>query len=265
MLKILFIGDIVGHQAVNLVADTVPLLIRDKAVDYCIANGENCDNGKGINKKLASRLMDSGVDAITGGNHIWQKNSIEVLENPLYKTLRPANYPPGNPGKGHLILQKNNLPGLGLINLQGRSFMNPIDCPFRTGQALCEELRQQTPFIFVDFHAEATAEKLALGWYLDGKASTVAGTHTHVQTADERIFPKGTAYISDVGMTGPFDSVIGMDVDTALERFVQQVPNYYKMATRRMRINAILVTISDNGKAQQIERLNFSKEDYGKL
>ncbi|KAA3617902.1 MAG: TIGR00282 family metallophosphoesterase [Calditrichaeota bacterium] len=265
-MRILFVGDIVGHEGLNFCADYLPLLKRDINVDFCIVNGENSDAGKGITKKQAQKLLSSGVDVITGGNHIWQKNSIDVIEDSSLRTLRPANYPFDKPGKGYIIHSSDSKPAnkVAVINLQGRSFLPPIDCPFQKSIELVDEIKNETPIIFVDFHAEASAEKQALGWHLDGKVSALVGTHTHVQTADERILHKGTAYITDVGMTGPFDSVIGMDIGTAVQRFKTQLPKYFKLATRNIRLNGVVISINENtGKAQKITRLNFSKEDYG--
>ncbi len=266
MLRILFIGDIVGHEGLNLCTDFVPLLKRDFNIDFCIVNGENSDAGKGITKKQAQKLLSSGVDVITGGNHIWQKNSIDVIEDNSLRTLRPANYPFEKPGRGFIIHANDSKNKIAVINLQGRSFLPPIDCPFQESLKIIDEVKKETPVIFVDFHAEASAEKQALGWHLDGKVSVVVGTHTHVQTADERILHKGTAYITDVGMTGAADSVIGMDINTAIQRFRTQLPKYFKLATRNMRLNGVLISVNENtGKANKIRRLNFSREEYGNI
>lgn len=262
MIRILFVGDLIGSDGVSLCTDFIPLLKRDFNLDFCIVNGENSDAGKGISRKQATKLISAGVDVITGGNHIWQKNSTDVLNDPLLKTIRPANYPEGNSGKGFLVLSKKSVK-LAVINLQGRSFLPPVDCPFKTGLKIVQEVNNEASVIFVDFHAEASAEKQALAWYLDGKISALVGTHTHVQTADERILPKGTAYITDAGMTGPFDSVIGMDTNTAIERFLLQVPKYFKLATRNMRLNGVIIDINElTGKATLIKRLNFSRAEY---
>lgn len=263
MIRILFIGDIVGHDGLNFCTDFIPLLKRDINVDFCIANGENTDAGKGISQKFAEKLLQSGVDVITGGNHIWQKNSVQVIENNKYNTLRPANYPSENPGRGYLLIKNKKGVKLAVVNLQGRSFLPPIDCPFKKGLEIVSELKKETPNIFIDFHAEASAEKQALAWYLDGKISALVGTHTHVQTADERLLPNGTAYITDCGMSGSFNSVIGMDVQNAIKRFITQVPKYFKLATGNQRINGVVISINENtGKAIDIKRLNFSREEY---
>jgi len=235
-MKILFVGDIVGSDGLSLCCDFIPLLKRDHGVEFVIVNGENSDMGKGITKKQAHKLLASGVDVITGGNHIWQKNSVEVIEDPSLRTLRPANYPFEKPGKGYIIYTNPQNFKVGVINLQGRTFLPAIDCPFQISLRIIEEIKKETNVIFVDFHAEATAEKQSLGWYLDGKASVVVGTHTHVQTADERLLHKGTAYITDVGMTGPFDSVIGMDINTSINRFKTQLPKYFKLSAINIKI-----------------------------
>lgn len=265
MLRILFIGDLVGQEGLNLCTDFLPLFKRDIKHDFCIVNGENSDAGKGITTQQAKKLLTAGVNVITSGNHIWQKDGLDVLNNPALKTIRPANYPNMVPGNGFLIESIKNTK-VAVLNLQGRSFLPPIDCPFKSGLKMVENLRKETPIIFVDFHAEASAEKQALGWYMDGKVSAVVGTHTHVQTADERVLLKGTAYITDAGMTGPFDSVIGMDIETAILRFESQLPKYFKLASRNYRLNGVVIDINEaTGKAIKINRLNVSREDYDSI
>ncbi len=266
MIRILFIGDIVGHNGLNLCTDFVPLLKRDIKLDFCIVNGENCDAGKGITKKQAQKLLSSGIDVITGGNHIWQKNSIDVIEDASLRTLRPANYPFEKPGKGSIVHSNDSKSKIAVINLQGRSFLPPIDCPFQKSLEIIEKIKDETPIILVDFHAEASAEKQALAWHLDGKISALVGTHTHVQTADERILHKGTAFITDAGMTGSFDSVIGMDINTAILRFKTQLPKYFKLANHNVRLNGVVISVNEStGKAHKITRINFSRDDYGDI
>jgi hypothetical protein len=265
MLKILFIGDIVGESGVELTRDLVPRLKHNDKIDLCIANAENAHNGKGISKTLAQQLMENGVDVITTGNHVWDKQSIAVLKEERLPILRPANYPPGNPGKGYTLIEVERGFKIGVINLQARSFMYSIDCPFRKADEILQTLQQETMFIIVDFHAETTAEKQALAWYLDGRVSAVIGTHTHVQTADERILPRGTGYLTDVGMTGPFDSVIGMNTEVAIKRFLLQTPEYYAVAENNLRLNGVQIHINlKNGKSQTLKRINYSKAEYGK-
>ncbi len=263
-MNILFIGDIVAQAGLDIASDLMPRLIRDLKIDYCIVNGENADMGKGIRRKDAEKLLECGADVLTGGNHSFQKNSSDVLINPLLKTLRPANYPPDNPGTGYMLIAKKGINPLAVLNLQGRAFLPAIDCPFRFTDSILPELKSQSKFIFVDFHAEATAEKQAFAWDFDGKVSIVVGTHTHVQTADNRVLPKGTAYISDVGMTGAANSVIGMDVDTAIKRFRSQQLKYFKTTNQNPRLNGVFVKLNDQtGKALSIERINIDRDEYG--
>ena len=264
MIRVLFIADLVGEQAIHLVGDILPRLKHDYQIDCTIANGENADKGKGITDKQIKRLKEIGIDCVTSGNHIWEPRKREVLVKHAGYLLRPLNYPEGNIGLGTQIVRLANGVKLGILNLQGRSFMYPIDCPFRIGEKAIRKLRSETPNIIVDFHAEATAEKQAIAWYFDGKVSAVIGTHTHVQTADERILPNGTAYITDAGMTGPSDSIIGMDIEKAIQRFMMQSHVYYAMAKGdSYRMNAVIVDIDETtGKAEKIQRLNFSKKEF---
>ncbi|RMH97349.1 MAG: TIGR00282 family metallophosphoesterase [Calditrichaeota bacterium] len=262
-MRILFIADIVGDDAVSLVGDLLPRIRQKYGIDFVIANAENVDKGKGITERQIRRLKEMGVDCLTSGNHIWERRKREVLVHHADYLLRPLNYPEGNLGLGSGVFASAKGPKVGVINLQGRSFMYSIDCPFRLGEKESKKLRAQTPIIFVDFHAEATAEKQALAWHLDGKVSAIVGTHTHVQTADERILPKGTAYITDAGMTGPVNSVIGMEIDKAIERFMLQTHVYYAMAKGVIRFNGVVVEVDEQtGNATGIFRLNFTKEEF---
>ncbi|MBN2365950.1 MAG: TIGR00282 family metallophosphoesterase [Calditrichaeota bacterium] len=264
-MKILFIADIVGEEVVDIIFDVLPRLKRRHGIDFIIANAENLDKGKGIQSKQVERLKAEGIDCLTSGNHIWEPRKKEVLVTNAGYLLRPLNYPEGNLGVGSTVLRTADGLKVGIINAQGRSFMYPINCPFNTVMKEVRRIRSETPVIVVDFHAEATAEKQALAWYLDGKVSAVIGTHTHVQTADERILNNGTAYITDAGMTGPFDSVIGMDTQKAIDRFMLQTHIYYSIAKENLRFNGIILTIDPNtGKAENIERLNFSKKEFDK-
>ncbi|HOT97185.1 MAG TPA: TIGR00282 family metallophosphoesterase [bacterium] len=256
-LHILFIADIVGRPGIDVVAGLLPGLKKSHAVDLCIANGENADGGNGLTEAIARQLFSLGVDVITGGNHTWGNSQFRSYLDSTQKVLRPLNYPPQAPGRGSTIILTSRQIPVGVLNLQGRTFMYPIDCPFRTGHEEVARLREKTPIILVDFHAEATAEKAALAWYLDGAVSAIIGTHTHVQTADERIMPKGTAFITDVGMTGPHDSVIGMDAQVAIKRFTTVLPEKYRMASANIRLNGALIEIdSSSGRAQRITRIN---------
>jgi len=256
--SILFIGDIVGKPGYEVLAAFLPSLRKKYNIDVCVANGENGVQGKGLNEQVAKKYFTLGVDVITGGNHSWNFAAFRKYLDQTNRILRPANYPDEAPGKGATIFKTESGLVVGVLNLQGRTFMYNIDCPFKRGLEEVERLRQQTNIIFVDVHAEATAEKIALGWYLDGKVSALVGTHTHVQTADERILAKGTAYITDVGMTGPHDSVIGLSTDVAIKRFISGIPEHYHMATSNNRISGVVVDIDvSTGRANNITRINL--------
>jgi 2',3'-cyclic-nucleotide 2'-phosphodiesterase len=257
-ISILFIADIVGKPGYDAIASFLPSLLTKYRVDICIANGENGANGNGLSIDVARKYFDLGIDVITGGNHSWMFADFRRYLDTSNKALRPFNYPPDAPGNGSTLFKTKRGHVIAVLNLQGRTFMYPIDCPFRTGLEEVERLKQNTKIIFVDMHAEATAEKIALGWYLDGHVSALVGTHTHVQTADERILPKGTAFISDAGMTGSFDSVIGLETDVAIKRFVTQIPERYKTATSNNRVNGVVIKADVNtGRAKSIERINL--------
>jgi metallophosphoesterase (TIGR00282 family) len=259
-LHILFISDIIGSAGRDAVASELPKLRNKFAVDLVIANGENATMGLGIDDKTIRVLHeDLHIDVITSGNHIWQRRKYLKNIDQTY-ILRPLNYPEECPGHGSCIFETESQIKVGIINLQGRSFMSPIDCPFKTVQKTVESFRyQDIHCIFVDFHAEATAEKMAMAWYLDGKVSALIGTHTHVQTADEQILPDGTAYLTDAGMTGPHHSVIGMNINTAIQRFVNQVPYHYLQAPALdLKFCAAYISIdAETGRAVAIERLKI--------
>jgi len=262
-MNILFIADIVGIEVMDVILDVLPRLRNRYRIDFVVANAENVDKGKGIQAKQVERLKAGGVHCLTSGNHIWEPRKKEVLIKHAGYLLRPLNYPEGNIGVGSAVFLATNGKKVAVLNLQGRSFMYPINCPFAAAEKEVRRLRSETSIILVDFHAEATAEKQAMGWFLDGKVSAVIGTHTHVQTADERILPRGTAYITDAGMCGPFDSVIGMDTQKAIERFRLQTHIYYAIARDNLRLNVVIIEVDDDtGKARKISRLNFSKEEF---
>jgi metallophosphoesterase (TIGR00282 family) len=262
-MNILFIADVVGEEIVDIIFDILPRIKQRYQIDFIITNVENTDKGKGILPRQVERFKNGGIDCLTSGNHIWDPRKKDVLIKYAGYLLRPLNYPEGNLGVGSAIFTAISGQKVGVINIQGRSFMNPINCPFTTVQKEIRKIQSETPVIFIDFHAEATAEKQAMGWYLDGKVSAVVGTHTHVQTADERILPKGTAYITDAGMCGPFDSVIGMDIKKATERFIYQTHTYYSMAKENLRFNGVVIQIEKTtGRAEKIFRLNFSKMEF---
>jgi metallophosphoesterase (TIGR00282 family) len=258
-VKILFIGDIVGEPGRRAVKTLVPLLRIQHELDAVIANGENSAGGSGITPKTADEIFSAGVDAITSGDHLWDQKEVTLLLEREPRFLRPLNYPPKTIGQGSRVFELGGRPSFAVLNVQGRVFMPALDNPFTTAQAEVERLRARTPIIVVDVHAEATSEKIALGRLLDGKVSAVIGTHTHVQTADERILPKGTAYLTDVGMTGPHDSIIGMEVGPSLARFLNGMPSKFEPATGNARLNGVIVEADDRtGLAKRIVRISYS-------
>ena len=258
----LFIADILGKPGRRIIAEKLSEVRRAYDIDVCVANCENASGGKGITVKVAEALFSSGIDILTSGNHLWAHKEILPYMECHPHLLRPANYPPGVKGTGYGIFPLDRGLNIGVLNLQGRVFMPELDCPFRVAAESVEVLRASTPIIVVDFHAEATSEKMAMGWYLDGTVSAVLGTHTHVQTADERILPKGTAYITDVGMTGPHDSIIGIETDIVLERFLTQMPTRFTPASGNVKLCGVIVTIDvHSGRSLRIERLIVDDQD----
>jgi len=261
-MNILFIGDIVGSPGREAINKLLPGLKEEYSLDFIIANAENATGGSGIVPKVAQELFDSGVDVLTSGDHIWKKKDIFELINKEERILRPINYPLGLPGKGSNIFKTKGGIKIGVINVNGRVFMDPLECPFKTTLIAQESLNKETHIIIVDIHAEATSEKVALGRYLDGKVSAVLGTHTHIQTADEKILPQGTAYITDVGMTGPYDSVIGRRVEDVLERFVTSVPVRFEVASGDIQLAGAVIDIDEKtGKARSITRVQKKLND----
>ena len=257
-MRTLFIGDVFGKPGRRLLQDKLHEIINEYRIDFCIANIENAAAGFGITPQIADELLRCEIDLLTSGNHIWDKRAIIPYLSEQPRLLRPHNYPASTPGTGIYIGNTACGVRVGVLNLQGRVFMASIDCPFTTGLSAVEYIRKQTPVIIVDIHAEATSEKQAIGWYFDGHVSAVVGTHTHVQTADERILPRGTAYITDLGMTGPHDSVIGSVPDFALDRFLTQIPVRLEPALGNLRICGAVIEIDESsGRAISIERLNL--------
>ncbi len=252
----LLLGDVIGQPGCRAVFIGLKTLIGKTRADVVIANGENAADGFGITPENTEMLFSAGVDVITTGNHVWQKKEILPLLDRRDELLRPANYPSGTPGHGSCVISKKGVK-IGVINLQGRVDMGNLDCPFRTAKELVRKVSQETKIIIVDFHAENVEEKEALGLYLDGSVSSVTGTHTHIQTADERILVGGTAYMSDIGMTGPGHSVIGSNIETAVKRQLTQMPFKMEIEDVPAAINGVLITIdSSTGKATAVRRIN---------
>jgi metallophosphoesterase (TIGR00282 family) len=257
-MNILVIGDVIGRPGRHAVQKLLPGLREKHKIELVVANAENIAGGLGVTPPTATELIEAGVDVLTSGNHIWaQKEILPYLDDENMPLLRPLNYPPGVAGRGYLIKNK-----VVVVNLIGRTFMSDYDCPFRAMDALLEEIGRKPPVIIVDFHAEAPSEKVALGRYLDGRVSAVLGTHTHVGTIDTRILPSGTAYVTDIGMTGPMESVIGDDIDAVLQRFLTMIPNRLPVGQGKVMFTAILVDIDKkNGKALSIERIYEEVEE----
>ncbi len=253
-MRILLVGDVVGKPGRQAVKKMLPALKKEYGVVFVIANGENAAGGNGITAETAQELLDAGVDVLTMGNHVWDKKEALELLDVEPKILRPANYPAGCPGRGWGVFPAGEGLQVGVVNLSGRVFMSALDCPFRKAMDITAELRRLTPIICVDFHGEATSEKVAFGYFLDGKASCVVGTHTHVQTADQRLLPKGTAYMTDLGMTGPYNSVLGLETSIIISRFIYQMPARFEVAKGPIQLNGAVVEIDDfTGKAIAIE------------
>ncbi len=256
-ISILFIGDVIGKPGLDCLQTFFPSLKQKYNPDFIIANGENANEGKGITKVEADILYGLGVSVITGGNHTWDKRQSQEYIQTDKRALRPLNYPRGTHGEGYAIVPFENT-SIAVMNLQGRTFMAAIDCPFRIAEWALAKIKKETNIIIIDFHAEATAEKIALAYFFDGKVSMVLGTHTHVPTADERILPGGTGFITDVGMTGPYDSVIGMKTQAAINRFLYQTPQKYETAQNEVHICGLFFKVdSETGKTTSIERVLF--------
>ena len=258
-VKLLFIGDVIGKPGRDALSRELHRIVDRHRVDLVIANGENAAGGFGLTAETAEELFKCGVQMITSGNHIWdKKDALEYIKREE-RIVRPANYPEGTPGRGTTIVKTPGGVKIGILNLEGRVFMNNLDCPFRCADREIAKLKEETPIVFVDFHAEATSEKVSLGWYLDGRVCAVIGTHTHVQTADERILTAGTAYLTDAGMTGAFDSVIGVKKEEAILKFISQRPSKFEVAKKDTRINGVVIEVDEtSGLALGIERINVA-------
>jgi metallophosphoesterase (TIGR00282 family) len=254
-MRVLMVGDVYGEPGRAAIQTLLPRLREQHAVDLAVVNVENAAGGFGITPPMAKAFLEQGVDVMTTGNHVWDKKEIVphiVKENLL---LRPANFPEGTPGVGHVTVKAGPY-RVAVVNLMGRVFMSPIDCPFRKADEIVASLRKETPIILVDMHAEATSESLAMGWHLNGRVSAVVGTHRHVQTADERVLPGGTAYITDLGMTGPTDGVIGVDREQIIQRFMTQMPIRFETAKGPAALHGVLITLDpETGRASDIQRL----------
>ncbi|MDF9407431.1 MAG: hypothetical protein A4E52_01296 [Pelotomaculum sp. PtaB.Bin013] len=255
-MRLLMIGDVVGRPGRTAVQVNLTELKHEHELDMVIANGENAAGGNGISRETAQELFSAGVDVLTMGNHVWNKKEALEYINHEKRIVRPANYPPGTPGNGVNIYETRRKVKVAVINLSGRAFMQAIDCPFRKVDELLKNLSDKAKVIVVDFHAEATSEKIAMGWYLAGRVSAVCGTHTHVQTADERILPGGTAYITDLGMTGPCESVIGAKKEIVIKRFITQIPLKFEVASGLFQFNGVIIEIDEiTGEAVSISRI----------
>jgi metallophosphoesterase (TIGR00282 family) len=266
-MRILFIGDIVGRPGRRAIDGILQRVISDFGIEFTIANGENAAGGMGITPVIATGILGQGVDVVTTGNHVWAKKEISSFLDKEPRILRPANYPPKVPGRGSGIFHTGHGEKVGVLNLEGRVFMRHLDCPFRVGEKEVEFLSKETNIILVDFHAEATSEKMAMGWFLDGKVSAVLGTHTHVQTSDDRILDEGTAYITDAGMTGPLASVIGIRKEIALERLLTQIPWKFDVATEDIELQGVVVEVdSETGRSKNIQRIRVPlDENYKRI
>ncbi|MEH7344808.1 TIGR00282 family metallophosphoesterase [Bacillus sp. JJ1532] len=260
-MNILFVGDVVGSLGRDMIKEYVPKLKEKYRPQITIINGENAAGGKGITEKIYRGFLEAGAQAVTLGNHTWDNKEIfDFIDDAKY-LVRPANFPEGNPGKGIVYLKYNAIE-VAVISLQGRTFLPAIDCPFRKADELILEARKRTPIIFVDFHAEATSEKQAMGWYLNGRVTAVIGTHTHVQTADHRILPEGTAFMSDVGMTGPYDGILGVEREAVLKRFISSLPVRFEVPKEgRTQLSAVLIEIENQtGKAKKMTPILINED-----
>jgi metallophosphoesterase (TIGR00282 family) len=264
-MRTLFIGDIVGSPGRQIVQDRLADIVAQRQIDLVIANGENSASGFGITPRLADELLKMGIDVLTGGNHSWDRKEILEYMPHQPRLLRPGNFPEGNPGSGLFVGTAKNGVKYAVLNLQGRVFLPAIDDPFRKADTELSQLPEDVAFVLVDMHAETTSEKIAMGWHLDGRVTAVVGTHTHVTTADERVLPNGTAFITDVGMSGPHDGVIGMDREAIIKRFLDGLPARFDVASGNVQMNCVLMETDDAGprnaagrlRARSIERLRF--------
>lgn len=263
-MKLLFVGDIVGEPGRHAVRQLLPKLRQAHEIDLVVANGENAAGGAGITVNTAAEIFNAGVDIMTTGDHLWDQKEVNMLLLTEARFLRPLNYPPGTIGQGSVVWHRDNQPPVAVLNLQGRTFLPPLENPFLSARAEVPRLRQMAKIVFVDMHAEATSEKIALARMLDGQVSAVVGTHTHVQTADEQIFPGGTAYLTDAGFTGPHESVLGREIAPVIERFVTNTPQKFGVASGRILLQGALIDIhNETGRAIHIRRISEPLEASG--
>jgi metallophosphoesterase (TIGR00282 family) len=255
LIKILFIGDIIGQPGRKTVKSVLPEIVTKEMVDLVIANGENSAGGFGLTVDVCQELLNAGIDVITLGNHTWDNREIyKVLENEP-RVIRPANYPGDAPGCGAYLATTGRNQVVGVINILGQVFLDPLLCPFQIADEYVDRVKEKTKIVIVDFHAEATSEKMALGWYLDGRVTAVIGTHTHISTADERILPKGTGYITDVGMTGPVNSVLGIDPQIVIKKFITKRPVRFEVASGPSQLNGVILEVTESGLTASIKRI----------
>lgn len=261
-MRFLFVGDVVGEPGVEALKQTLSPLHQSLKPDLTIVNGENAAvSGRGITRSVVQAFRRMGVDVITLGNHAWDQEEIFDFIEEETELIRPANFPEGTPGSGYVLVKRHGHT-IAVCSLMGRSFLPPLDCPFRKADELIAAIRKKTSIILFDFHGEASSEKMAMGWYLDGRVSAVVGTHTHVQTADERILPKGTAFISDVGMTGAYDGVIGIDREIVLRQFLTRLPVRFEVQSGRWQLNAVIIDIQvESGEAEHIRRIRIDDDN----
>ncbi len=258
-MKVLFIGDIIGKPGRKAIRESLPDLVHKLKIDFVIANAENAAGGFGITKAIGEELLSLGIDVLTSGNHIWDKKEAISYISKENRLLRPANYPVEVPGAGSIVMKTSEGTKIGVLNLAGRVFMSPLDCPFQVAKKELSLLKKETDIVIVDFHAEATSEKSAIGWFLDGEVSAVIGTHTHVQTADERILPKGTAFITDVGMTGPANSIIGVKKEQIINKFLTHIPVRFETAKGEAILSSVMMEINTKtGMSTSIQRLQLA-------
>lgn len=257
-MKIFVIGDVVGNSGVAFVKKHLKSFKKLYAIDFCIANGENAAQGNGITKAAAYDLFDSGVDVITMGNHTFNKTDIFSLIDDDYPIIRPSNFPIGTAGEGYILVDIGEIT-VAVLNANGRIYLDAMDCPFRSIDNILTKIKGKASVVIVDFHAEATSEKIAMGYYLDGRVSAVVGTHTHVQTADEKILDGGTAYITDIGMTGPKNSILGVKKEIVIKRFLTNMPHRFEVSDAEATLSGVVITVDEyTGKATEIERINMS-------